>query len=270
MLLGLYKRHIDPQYQPQLTQLIDALHRRGISTVDLSEGPIEAPIDFLLSIGGDGTLLSSVHLIGDSGIPVIGVNFGHLGFLTTVGRGAAEQFVDDLQAGRFSIEERTLLHVDTFPSSIPVSFSLNEVCFHRPMEVSMLRANLFVDDEFVATYVGDGLIVATPTGSTAYNLSCGGPLLTPTSGCFVITPIGAHTLTLRPIIVPDTAHIRVELAQQQTQFCLDLDSSSFTMDACTQVNLTRENFKLRLVRMENQSFFTAMQEKLSWGVQHNK
>ena len=220
------------------------------------------PIDFLLSIGGDGTLLSSVRLIGSSGIPVVGVNFGHLGFLTTVGQGGMSQFVADLLAERYTIEERTLLRVD---NATKPHFALNEVTLYRKEEVSLLRTNLYVDDEFVATYDGDGLIVATPTGSTAYSLSCGGPILTPNSGCFVITPIGAHTLTLRPMIVPDSAKIRLEPVADQRGFYMATDSTSVLVSGSPQIRLAKENFSIRLVRMHKQSFFTAIHEKLAWG-----
>lgn len=284
MKIGLYTRNIEPEAQQQLQQLIDALQENHVAIESIaSSSDVATPssalslksnhYDFILSIGGDGTLLSSVHLIGNSGIPVVGVNFGHLGFLTTVNRTAVRQLVANLLEGHYAIEERSLLHVSltaqgaSQPSpmaSYALSpYALNEVNLHRRENISLMRTNLFVDDEFVATYDGDGLIVATPTGSTAYSLSCGGPILTPNSGCFVITPIGAHTLTLRPIIVPDSAHIR--LVPSDDEFNLAMDSCSCLLPGNTEINLAREDFTIRLVRMNNQSFFTAIHEKLAWG-----
>ncbi|MCR5423136.1 MAG: NAD(+)/NADH kinase [Bacteroidales bacterium] len=270
MRIALYHRNISADAQQRLEELVSALEDKHVEVVrfDAAEEAIEKkwrdcqPIDFLLSIGGDGTLLSSVRLIDNSGIPVVGVNFGHLGFLTTVGQGGMQQFVEDLLAKRYTVEERTLLRVE---DAVKPHFALNEVTLYRKEEVSLLRTNLYVDDEFVATYDGDGLIVATPTGSTAYSLSCGGPILTPNCGCFVITPIGAHTLTLRPMIVPDSAHIRLEPASGQGGFYMATDSTSVLISGSPIIRLSKENFTIRLVRMHRQSFFTAIHEKLAWG-----
>ncbi|MCQ2299293.1 MAG: NAD(+)/NADH kinase [Bacteroidales bacterium] len=270
MKIALYHRQIAADSQQHLDELIHILEEKGVETVeiDANSPSVEQqwkdcrPVDFLLSVGGDGTLLSSVHLIANSGVPVVGVNFGHLGFLTTVGRGNLAKFVDDLLEGNFTIEERALLHIEG--TNMP-PFALNEVSLHRREEVAMLRTNLYVDNEFVATYDGDGLIVATPTGSTAYSLSCGGPILTPDSGCFVITPIGVHTLTLRPMIVPDTARVRLEIAPGQPSFHVAIDSTTVIVPGSTKIELCKEDFTVRLVRMHEQSFFTAIHEKLSWG-----
>ena len=270
MRIALYHRNISADAQQRLEKLVSALEDKHVEVVrfDALEEDIEKrwrdsqPIDFLLSIGGDGTLLSSVRLIGSSGIPVVGVNFGHLGFLTTVGQGGMSRFVADLLAERYTIEERTLLRVEDADKP---HFALNEVTLYRKEEVSLLRTNLYVNDEFVATYDGDGLIVATPTGSTAYSLSCGGPILTPNCGCFVITPIGAHTLTLRPMIVPDSAHIRLEPASGQKGFYMATDSTSVLISGSPIIRLSKENFTIRLVRMHRQSFFMAIHEKLAWG-----
>ncbi len=266
MNIALFIRHIDPENQPRLDRLITLLNARGVATHIVRDCLPSCPLDFLLSIGGDGTLLSSVHLIAQHDIPVLGVNFGHLGFLTAAGRDSLDSLVSDLMAGNYTLEPRTLLHVEAnHPGGSLSTFVLNEVYLHRFVDQPLLHTDLYVGADRVATYSGDGIIVATPTGSTAYSLSCGGPILTPDSGCLVITPIGVHNLTLRPIIVPDSALLRLVTHSQPGQFSLGIDSRRQPLPHGTQVNLSRERFSIRLVRLGSQSFFSAIQQKLGWG-----
>ena len=172
MLIALYIRHIEDDSRQQIDRLVGILNKNGIDT-DIVTGSLpDRPYDFLFSIGGDGTLLSSVHLIGSRDIPVLGVNFGHLGFLTTTGRDNLDTLAADLLAQRYTLEPRTLLHVEAHHNADTLAtFALNEVSLHRFDDAPLLRTDLFVGDDFVANYAGDGLIVATPTGSTAYSLS---------------------------------------------------------------------------------------------------
>ena len=265
MKVALYVRHLDPSLRQQLLALIDRLHAGGVETDEISETlPRGIHYDFLFSIGGDGTLLSSVHLIAGRDIPVLGINFGHLGFLTTAGRDDIDTLVADILEGRYTLEPRTLLQISAAPIASPLT-ALNEVCLHRLDDAPLLRTDLYVDNDFVATYAADGLIFATPTGSTAYSLSCGGPILTPNSGCFVITPIAAHNLTLRPIIVPDKACLRLATHPQQNQlFNLSADSHRLHLASGTEVHLSRAPFTVRLVRLHRQTFFTAIHQKLGW------
>ena len=167
MKTALYTKYVEPSMHHHLENLVLALHNHHIETTEFSDSLPHQDFDFVLSIGGDGTLLSCVHHIVDSGIPIIGVNFGHLGFLTTVGTENLEDFAENLVMGHFSIEKRTLLNamVDDIDT-----FALNEVFVHRAENVPLLQTDLYVDEEYVATYSGDGLIVATPTGSTAHSL----------------------------------------------------------------------------------------------------
>lgn len=279
MKIALYVRYLEPSLRQQLMALIDILHRNGVDTDEVSDLlPAGVHYDFLLSIGGDGTLLSSVHLIGNRDIPVLGINFGHLGFLTTAGRDDTDTLVSDILGGRYTLEPRTLLQITTHyhrSHSEPLSkislIALNEVCFHRTIDGPLLHTDLYVDNDFVATYAGDGLIVATPTGSTAYSLSCGGPILTPNSGCFVVTPIAAHNLTLRPIIVPDTARLRLvthpspqAINSVSPSFNLSADSQQLHLPCGTETHLSRAPFTIRLVRLHRQTFFNAIHQKLGW------
>jgi NAD+ kinase len=203
----------------------------------------------------------------------VGINFGHLGFLTTVGKENVGLLVQELLEGHFTVEERTLLQIQISKIDIQNSqFALNEVFVHRREEASLLRTQVFVDGDYVATYAGDGVIVATPTGSTAYSLSCGGPILTPTSRCFAITPISAHTLTLRPIIIPDTARITLkiqnpEFRTQDAEFSLGVDSHRYTLQGDTTIELSRAPFTVKLIRISSQNFFSAIRDKLMWGTE---
>lgn len=269
MNIVLYHRKVNTELQRYMSLLNQTLQGRGARTVmcsHLDPFPAQDDLDLVISIGGDGTLLSAVHQIGSRGIPVVGVNFGHLGFLTAAGRSTdVGVLVDALLDGRLKVEERTLLSVkvDTLPDF--ETSCLNEVCLNRSTAFSTMTTHLFVDNQYVATYTGDGVIVATPTGSTAYNLSCGGPVLTPNCGCLVVTPIAPHTMTLRSIIVPDTATLRLVTTDDLEECALGTDSILQPLAGESTVTITKAPYTVRLLRMENQSFFTAIQEKLSWG-----
>ena len=291
MKIALYYRHIDPADLPAYDHLCAELSRAGVETQTVGDGDSVDGFDYLFSIGGDGTLLSSVQFIHstrpDAFPPILGINFGHLGFLTTAGKENLSTLVVDLLEGRFTLERRTLLTIQTpalqsRPSGSgstapsPVNYALNEVFLHRPEASSMLRTEVYVDDLYVATYAGDGVIVASPTGSTAYSLSCGGPILTPDCGCFVITPIGAHTLTLRPIIVPDSSRLRLATIPASHHagtpataepFTLGMDSRRVTLYGSATLNLGRAPFSIRLIRMNTQNFFSAIRDKLMWGTE---
>ncbi|MBQ3789085.1 MAG: NAD(+)/NADH kinase [Bacteroidales bacterium] len=291
MKIALYYRHIDPADLPAYDHLCAELSRAGVETQTVGDGDSVDGFDYLFSIGGDGTLLSSVQFIHstrpDAFPPILGINFGHLGFLTTAGKENLSTLVVDLLEGRFTLERRTLLTIQTpalqsRPSGSgptapsPVNYALNEVFLHRPEASSMLRTEVYVDDLYVATYAGDGVIVASPTGSTAYSLSCGGPILTPDCGCFVITPIGAHTLTLRPIIVPDSSRLRLVTVPashhagsrpSDEPFTLGMDSRRVTLYGSATLNLGRAPFSIRLIRMNTQNFFSAIRDKLMWGTE---
>lgn len=263
MTIGIYtRRQDDAETQRSIQQLTDIMRQHGIQSVMVSDRLPAEPLDFLLTVGGDGTLLNSLGLIGATGVPVVGINFGHLGFLTTAGRNDMETLVASLAEGRYTIERRTLIEVTVGDEC---HIALNEAVLHRQITNEMLRTGVYVNNEYVGTYAGNGVIVATPTGSTAYSLSCGGPILTPDCGCFVITPIAAHTLTLRPVIVPDSATIRLATDPEHEQIHLSLDSRQMMVAGGSDIAVRRADFSLCLTRMEGQTFFTAIEQKLLWG-----
>lgn len=251
-----------------------ALKRLDIEVVDLemgeepwSEDEGTCDIDFMISIGGDGTLLSAVHRIGRSGIPVVGINFGHLGFLTTAGRGDIERLASCLKEGRYTIEPRTMLKVKVSEGGNERDiYALNEVYLHRRERRPLLHTQVFVNGEAAATYAADGIIVATPTGSTAYSLSCGGPILVPQSGCLVITPIAAHTLTQRPIVLSDSVHLTLCDEEKDIEFTLGVDSYVCTLNGDSIIEISKADFRTNIVRIESQNFFSAIRDKLMWGV----
>ena len=228
-------------------------------------------VDFLLTLGGDGTLLNALPFVKCTPIPVLGVNLGNLGFLTSVGKENIESLADNLIQGRYSIDERTLLSLDSPKEQFhnENSFALNELSIHRKDDFSLLGISLFIDDTYVTDYFGDGLIVATPTGSTAYSLSCGGPILTPDSECFVITPIAAHTLTLRPIIIHDKAVIKLVIRQFRNNYFVSMDSQRIAFETPIEIVVSKADFMLKLVRMEHNTFYTSIRNKLMWG-ENNK
>ncbi len=267
MRIALYYRHIDPADRQAFDTLVAALSYHHVETVTLHDGDTVDGYHYLISIGGDGTLLNSVQFVRSSNPahfpPILGINFGHLGFLTTAGKDNIRSLVDDLVSERYTIEQRTLLQVEH--PGVPTSYALNEVLVHRGETMSLLRTQLLVDNLYVATYSGDGLIVATPTGSTAYSLSCGGPILTPDSRCLAITPISAHTLTLRPIIIPDTAHLSLKVEGPLST--LGIDSRRHTLTGHTTINLRLAPFTIQLIRTAGQNFFSAIRDKLMWGTE---
>ena len=241
--------------------LVAALQQRGVEVIE--NWTPEIPIDFIVSIGGDGTLLNAVHQIGGTGVPVVGINFGHLGFLTTAGRDDIDKLADCLTSGRYTIENRTMLEVKTAESTL---YALNEVYLHRQEQSPLLHTQVEVDGYMVATYAADGLIVATPTGSTAYSLSCGGPILAPGSGSIVITPIAAHTLTLRPVVLSDNVALRLHNEETDIVCVLGVDSYVTRLSGTDAVEIKKAPYQVRLIRIEQQNFFSAIRDKLMWGM----
>lgn len=266
MKIALYTRKPNPEATGFLAE---RLHNCGIETIEVcgtETHELPEQLDALLSVGGDGTLLSAVHLLGDSNIPVLGVNFGHLGFLTSANREDVGLLAECLKNGDYNVETRTLLRVETVGdgSKVP-EFVLNEIYLHRPLGNALMRVRVYVDGQYLANYSGDGLIVATPTGSTAYSLSCGGPILTPDSGSLVITPIGAHTLTLRPIVLSDKVSISLLPDATCQELTLGTDSSSHIIKGGEEIRVCRHTHSLRLIRLPGHSFFSALRHKLLWG-----
>lgn len=224
-------------------------------------------IDFLFSFGGDGTLLDTITLVRDSGIPVMGINMGRLGFLASIKKNLIALAIDDLFAGRYSLDKRTLLRIETNNNCFgDANFALNELTIHKKDPFSMVTIDVYVNGVFLNSYWGDGLIVATPTGSTAYSLSTGGPILSPDTNNFIINPIATHNLTVRPIVIPDSSEIKIKIKEKDKKFFISLDSRSETIDSQTEIIIKKECFYIFLVKMKEESFFQTIREKLLWGL----
>lgn len=243
------------------------------SSVDLTDmgafqqGDDLKEFDFILSLGGDGTMLDTVTYAGPSEVPIVGVNLGRLGFLATTPRDEIEEAVDLLYQGEYTLESRSLIHVDSNRGLFePYNFGLNEFTIVKKETSSMIRVHTYVDGDYLSAYWADGLIVATPTGSTGYSLSCGGPLVHPNQKNFIITPVSPHNLNLRPIIVSDTSEITFQIEGRSKQFMVSLDSRSSSVDDKVEISVKREGFEANLVQFKKKSYFDTLRHKLNWGV----
>ncbi len=228
---------------------------------------IRGQLDLLLSIGGDGTFLSTLTLIRDSGIPVLGINTGRLGFLAYVAPDRIQQSMDAVFAKKYSVKGRSLLCVSSESEEIgETNYALNEVAVHKKDSSSMITIHIEIDGKFLTSYWADGLIISTPTGSTAYNLSCGGPIVAPNTECLVITPKAPHNLTVRPLVVKDDVVLKMRVECRDDQFLLSLDSRSVTCASETEIIIRKADFSMNIVRPEGSRFFKTMRRKLKWGL----
>jgi len=222
--------------------------------------------DFLVSIGGDGTLLHTVTLVRDSGIPIVGINIGKLGFLSSIAKDEILPAIDSIINNEYFLDKRTLIQLETKENLFgKINYCLNEFSIKGNDSSSLSIIDVFVDETLLNSYWADGLIIATPTGSTAYSLSCGGPIVTPGSKNFLITPIATHNLTVRPIVIPDSCKIRIKLRGRNEKFVVCLDSRPVIVDSSTELLIKKEKFGINLLKMKNQHFFHTIQNKLLWG-----
>jgi NAD+ kinase len=229
---------------------------------------IRGTADFMLSIGGDGTILETIAFVRNSGVPIVGINTGRLGFLAGVTvEQAAAMVVESLAAKKYALDKRTLLRLDTGSNLFgDVNFAMNELTVQRKDSSSMMSIHCWVNGEFLNSYWADGLIIATPTGSTAYSLSCGGPLMIPDAKSFVITPLSPHNLNVRPLIVPEDSEIRLKVEGRSPQYVASLDSRMQSFEQGEELRIRKGDFKISLVRFDNQHFFDVIREKLGWGL----
>lgn len=223
--------------------------------------------EFFLSLGGDGTLLESVTHIGKSGVPILGVNTGRLGFLATISREDMENAIEKVFEKAYSIDSRAVLRLDSDQDLFDgLNFALNDFTVVKKDTSSMITVHTFIDGEFLNSYWADGIIVATPTGSTGYSLSCGGPLVFPRSGNFLITPISPHNLTVRPIIVSDDAEITFQVEGRSKKFLVSLDSRIATVNDTVKLKVVKANFRVNLIQLQGHHYFKTLRQKLNWGL----
>jgi len=223
--------------------------------------------DYLLSIGGDGTLLKSVTFVRDSNIPIMGINTGRLGFISSISAGQIDDAINDILKGNFEINERALLELNTDKNLFKdKNFALNEVAVSKKDTSSMIRIDAFVDDEFLNTYWADGLVVSTPTGSTGYSLSCGGPIIMPGTNNIIITPNAPHNLNVRPIVIDDDSVITLKVEDRDQLALVSLDSRARAFDSETELIIKKADFKIKLIQPQNNSFTSTIRNKLMWGL----
>ena len=287
MKLALFGRSITDPMIPYFQAFIEYLEKVGVdfqlytsffrdveTRIPFAQTPhvfsslpeIAGKVDFLITFGGDGTILDAVRMLGHTRIPIVGINMGKLGFLSTIARDGVIPALDDLLTGRYDLEERTLLHL-VRPRNLftDFPFALNDVTIYKSDQQSMLTIKTYIDDAFLNAYWADGLIVATPTGSTAYSLSCTGPILTPDTPSLVITPIASHNLTVRPIVIPDNSRIRLEIGNHDQDCFVSLDSRKESVSGGTELMIEKAEFTVQVVRLPERHFFKTIREKLNWG-----
>lgn len=288
MRIAIYSRGLEPNLHQGIKLLLDELFAYNIEPVILQDffnqfyssikiegkystfncaDDLDEEIDCIISLGGDGTLLDTVTYVRDKGIPVLGINYGRLGFLASIGKDELHTAVEALVKRTYMIDKRTLLHLDAnMPLFDKVPYALNEITLHKKDTSPMIKIHTYLNGEFLNTYWADGLIVATPTGSTGYSLSCNGPVVFPDSASFVITPVSPHNLNVRPIIVPDDNIISFEIEGRTDGFLCTLDSRREIVDKDVQLAVKKESFGINLVQLNENNFLQTLRNKLSWGL----
>jgi NAD+ kinase len=229
---------------------------------------LDSSFEVMLTVGGDGTFLRAVTYVRDLNIPVLGVNIGRLGFLATIQKENIPEAINLLLTKQYKVNERSLLTVSTSQKNTDLSdinFALNEISVSRRNTTSMVTVETYLDDEYLTSYWADGLIVATPTGSTGYSLSCGGPVITPSTKSLVLTPIAPHNLNARPLVIPDNTNIKLKIIAREKQALLSLDSRITTVDNNTEIFIKKAPFTLKTIQLSEQTFLKTLREKLLWG-----
>ena len=254
--------------------LSDSFHDQLLKNgVDLSECDQYTPgisfdsFDFLISIGGDGTLLEAITHVGKTELPILGVNTGRLGFLATTNKEMIAEALDRIENNEFEIDSRMLLKVDSDDAIFGnLNFGLNEVTVLKQDTSSMITVHTYINDEFLNSYWADGLIIATPTGSTGYSLSCGGPVVLPHSNNLILTPVSPHNLNVRPLVVSDSCTISLEVESRSNYFMASLDSRSIIIKSGLKLQIRKEDFKAKLIKFDGYSFVNTLRKKLNWGL----
>lgn len=224
--------------------------------------------DYLISIGGDGTILRAATFVRNYNLPIIGINAGRLGFLATIQEENIEKLLTRVVANDFSISKRTLVSLHTHPENVDledINFALNEITVSRKDTTSMITIETYINNEYLNSYWADGLIISTPTGSTGYSLSCGGPVIMPTSNCFVITPIAPHNLTARPLIIPDDSELTLKIKGREEQYLVSLDSRITSVSNETTLTVKKTAFFISIIEFPEEGFLRTIRKKLLWG-----
>jgi len=226
----------------------------------------QAKVDTMITLGGDGTILGATALVGHLGIPILGINLGRLGFLAGIEKSNLAEALAKLKRGDYRVEERSMIYLESEPNLFKgINYGLNDFSVHKRDTSSMITIHTYIDDSYLNSYWADGLIVATPTGSTGYSLSCGGPIIFPGSGNLVITPIAPHNLNIRSLVIPDSSVISFRIEGRTKNFLCTLDSRYEKITAQHKLAVRRSDFNTHLIILNGHSFLNTIHEKLSWG-----
>ena len=279
MKIGINGINITGDKKKTLNKLVELLEKKYIDVFvsqDLSKSfsnnifPVYnkqnlSEFDFIISFGGDGTLLNTITHVGSSNTKILGVNIGKLGFLSYDVSDVFEKILDDLINKKYTLEKRSLVTISNKREIISDDFALNEISVIKKDSSSMIKIHCYINNKFICTYWSDGLIVSTPTGSTGYSLSCGGPILTPDTNNLLITPISPHNLGLRSIIISDNSKIKLKIEDQGFNFLVSMDSRSYTFKGQQELDIKKSNFCANLIHPDNFDFFETLRKKLNWG-----
>jgi len=253
-------------------EFLKILHEKKIIQKDYktfsSHAELNSSFDMLISIGGDGTILRAAALVRNSGVPILGINAGRLGFLATVQKENIDEFMQFIIDKKYTISKRTLLSLTCTPTNEAIeeiNFAMNEISVSRKDTTSMITIETYLNNEFLNSYWADGLIIATPTGSTGYSMSCGGPILTPDVRSFVITPIAPHNLNARPLVVPDETEIRLKVSGREEHYLVSLDSRITSVKNETILVIKKTPFQINMVEIPKETFLKTLRTKLFWG-----
>jgi len=286
MKIAVYSQYYDGKSTEHFEQLLEVLLEKEVSIFIESEfysrlalplledkrlqtfTALDESFDLLISVGGDGTILRAVTYLRDFSIPIVGINTGRLGFLATIQVNEVELAITEILKGNYKISERSLITVETIPetpSFKQINFALNEISISRKNTTSMISVDTHLDGEYLTSYWSDGLIISTPTGSTGYSLSCGGPVITPDTESLVLTPIAPHNLNARPLVIPDDTVIQLKVNGREDNYLISLDSRIATLSNDTIVTIKKANFKIKMLQVLNESFIDTLRKKLLWG-----
>jgi NAD+ kinase len=263
----LKERQVDILIHPELLSEWRDKTKKDNFNVFSPEDFLKNPPDYLISVGGDGTILDTLSIVRDSGVPVLGINTGRFGFLSSCRASEVKMALNELMSKSYSIENRTVLMLESnYPVFDDFPYALNDFVLHKKDSSSMIIVHAYLNGEFLNSYWADGLIIASPTGSTGYSLSCGGPILFPQSGSFVITPIAPHNLNVRPAVISDDHVLSFEIEGRSHSFLCSMDARSESIRHDIQLAVRKADFSFKLIRLSNENFLSTLRTKLMWGL----
>lgn len=287
MKIALFGREINPEYEKHFGEFLETCHQQGIAyevsellVEDLKKNNVDLPdqvdildqhanlhsFDYVFSVGGDGTFLRSARLVGNSGVPIVGINTGRLGFLADTTMDGINDILKAILDENYCLEPRGLIKLSSDCDSFEnCNYALNDISVLRRDTSSLIVIHVFIDDQFLNSYWADGLIISTPTGSTAYNMSAGGPIVLPQSNSLVLTPLAPHSLTVRPLVIPDAQKIKINIESRSANYLVSVDSQSTAFDINKELIITKADYSINVLKRKDSDFYETLRNKLLWG-----